>query len=132
MDDDATRNLKDGLLSSLNFLISLEDENNMKHLNLLKEQGIIDTESLKKFDYIIPRAKSLKNGFEFILFDSPLQSPQISKCVEASQELKNYLFYSNMAGFKVIIIIERIFSVLPFIQLNDHKGNLNSFIYARN
>jgi hypothetical protein len=132
MNDDVTRNLKDGLLSSLDFLISLEDENNMNHLNLLKEQGIIDIESLKKFDYIIPRAKSLKNGFEFILFDSPLQSPQISKCVEAIQELKNYLFYSDMVYSKIIIIIHTIFSVLPFIQLNDHKGNLNNFIYARN
>ena len=132
MDDDVTQNLKDDFLSSLDFLISLENENNMQHLNLLKEKEMIDIESFEKFGYIIPRAKTLKDGFEFILFDSPLQSPQISKCVEASQELKNYLFYSNMAGFKVIIIIERIFSVLPFIQLNDHKGNLNSFIYARN
>ena len=124
MDDDVTQNLKDDFLSSLDFLISLENENNMQHLNLLKEKEMIDIESFEKFGYIIPRAKTLKDGFEFILFDSPLQSPQISKCVEASEKLKNYLSNSEIIDFKIIIIIHTIFDNLGNIYLTDHKGNL--------
>ena len=132
MDDNGTQNLKDDLLSSLNFLISLEDATNKQKLNLWREKAIINFKSFQKFDYIIPRAKALKNGFEFILFDSPLQSPQISLCVEASKELKNYLLYSDMVDSDILIIIHNIFSLLQCVQLNDQKGNLNSFIYARN
>ena len=131
MDNNGTQNLKDDLQNTLNFLISVENENNMNHLIFLKEKEIIDIESFQKFDYIFSRAKALKNGFEFILFDNASKSP-ISKCVNASEKLKKYLFNLETIDSKIIIIIDRIFDNLGNIYLNDHKGNLNNFIYARN
>ena len=125
--DDMSENAQQReFLESLNFLVSLGNAANQEHLNSLRERGIIDDESFEKMHHIISRAKTLNYGFEFILFDNPYQAAQISKSVEAIKILENETY--NTA--RIELLIERINERISSIQLIDHEGNLNIFIYA--
>ena len=115
-------------LESLNFLVSLGNAAKKEHLNSLRERGLIDNESFEQMCHIISCAKTLKDGFEFILFDNPFQAAQISKSVEAIKILENETY--NTA--RIELLIERINERISSIQLIDHKSNLNIFIYAPN
>jgi hypothetical protein len=112
----------------------LGNASNQKILNSLTEREIIDTESLNKFDYIIPRAAELKDGFEFIPFENPFQVDQVRRCLESVEELKTQLYDPNLKvpDFNIIGIIERAKERISVIQLIDHKSNLIIFIYAPN
>ena len=120
-------------LESLNFLVSLGNAAKKEHLNSLTENGILDIGSLNKFDYIIPRAAELKDAFKFVPFENPFQVDQVRRCLESVEELKTKLYDPNLKvpDFNIIMAIGLVKERISVIQLIDHEGNLNIFIYAQ-
>lgn len=124
----STQLLQSEFRESLDFLISLENKIDMTQFSLLKGKGIIDNIVIDKIDYVISRSKELKDGFECISFEDSFQVEQIRQCLEFVGLLKN----TDVSAFNIVIAIGGFFTALRAIKMGDFKGNLNSFIYARN
>lgn len=117
--DHDTDEIQKQFLNSLDYLISLDKDKNANNETMNADEGTNDSKMPKEFGLVIARAKILKEGFEYILFNAQ-GLPLITDCIKLIDDIRNDKSYIH--GFIKIIPLISLLAKLEGIAIIDFKG----------